>query len=78
MGSLNNHVINTKTMIQYHGGLDICDTMTLSQMLNETPMGAIGYSSGREEMQSFVTAKTHLYNRANKRVASAFFSKFFT
>ena len=54
MGSLNNRIADTKYMIPYDGGFDVCDIGNLTTMLNETPMKPIGYSFGIEEMRRTV------------------------
>lgn len=54
LGSLNNRISDAKSLIEYHGGLSLCDPVELARMLNDTPMSPIGYSSGVEEMRLFV------------------------
>lgn len=54
LGSLNNRIADAKRIIEYKGGLDHCDTPALAHLLNETPMGPIGYANGLEQMRRLV------------------------
>jgi hypothetical protein len=54
MGSLNNRVTDTKCMVDYFGSLEDCKEETITTSLNQTPMKAIGYSSGLEKMKCLV------------------------
>jgi hypothetical protein len=54
MGSLNNRITDTKTLIPWLGGLETCDIGEVTRSLNETPMKPIGYSNGLERMRSVV------------------------
>ena len=59
LGSLNNRIANAKCIIEYKGGLAHCDASTLVHLLNETPMGPIGYSNGLEQMKKLVYKDNH-------------------
>jgi hypothetical protein len=54
LGSLNNRIADAKCIIEYKGGLENCDMPALAHLLNETPMGPIGYSNGLERMKRLV------------------------
>ncbi len=54
MGSLNNRITDTKTLVPWLGNLDVCDIAEITTSLNETPMKPIGYSKGVEQMRELV------------------------
>jgi hypothetical protein len=59
LGSLNNRITDAKCIIEYKDGLDHCDMLALTHLLNETPMGPIGYSNGLEQMKILVVEGLH-------------------
>ena len=54
VASLNNRVGDAKTILAYDGGLENVDVVTLTHLLNDTPMKPIRYSKGLEMMKAFV------------------------
>lgn len=51
LGSMNDHAYHYKFYIHGEGGLSSCDILSLNKKINRTPMGALGYNYGIEEIR---------------------------
>ena len=56
LGSMNDHVSATIFQVRYDGGYPHLNMQDINERLNDTPMKAIGYASGKEKIEQLLGA----------------------